>query len=97
MDERIHLTSNKKDELLTVLDHPEIPLHNNLAERGLRSIVAKRKISSGTRSKAGTAAWENYMTILETCKKQGVNFFEYIMDILSGKRTMPRLADLILT
>jgi hypothetical protein len=95
LDERIKLTREKKKYLLTVLDHPEVPLHNNLAERGLRSIVVKRKISGGTKTSEGTTAWENYMTILETCKKLGVNFMDYIKDIFSGEHTKPRLSDLI--
>ena len=95
LDERIKLTREKKKYLLTALDHPEVPLHNNLAERGLRSIVVKRKISGGTKTSEGTTAWENYMSILETCKKLGVNFMDYIKDIFSGEHTKPRLSDLI--
>jgi hypothetical protein len=56
----------------------------------------KRKISNGTRSDDGKIAWENIMSILDTCRKLGVSFLEYIKDILSGKYNMPRLAELIL-
>jgi hypothetical protein len=31
----------------------------------------------------------------DTCRKLGVSFFEYIMDIFSGRYAMPRLAYLI--
>ena len=34
----------KKSDLLLVLDHPEIPLHNNLSENDIRQYVKKRKI-----------------------------------------------------
>ncbi len=43
----------KADQWWYLLDHPEIPPDNNLAERALRLAVTKRKISSGSRSKHG--------------------------------------------
>ena len=95
LDKRIALTKEKKEELLLVLRFPEIPLHNNPAELALREPVVKRKISNGTRSEDGKAAWENLMSVQDTCRKQGVSFFDYIKDIFSGKRAMTRLAHLI--
>lgn len=97
MDKRISLTKEKKDELLLVLKFPKIPLHNNPAELALREGVVKRKISNGTRSDDGKAAWENMLTIMDTCRKQGLSYFEYIKDILSGKREMTKLSALIAT
>ena len=35
-----------KDELLLVLDRPEIPLHTNGSENDIRCFVTKRKISA---------------------------------------------------
>jgi hypothetical protein len=95
LDKRIALTREKKDELLLVLKFPEIPLHNNPAELALREGVVKRKISNGTRSDDGKAAWENMMSIMDTCKKHGISLFDYIKDIFSGKREMTRLSALI--
>ena len=45
LDHRIKLTGRKKEDLLCVLEHPEIPLDNNYAEQELRESVIKRKIS----------------------------------------------------
>ncbi len=95
LDKRIALTKDKKQELLLVLTFPEIPIHNNPAELALREIVIKRKISSGTRSEDGKIAWENMMSILDTCRKQGINFFNYILDIFSKKSSTTKLAALI--
>ena len=97
LDKRIALTKEKKDELLLVLKFPKIPLHNNPAELALREGVVKRKISNGTRSDDGKAAWENMLTIMDTCRKQSLSYFEYIKDILSGKREMTKLSALIAT
>lgn len=95
LDKRIALTRKKKSKLLLVLDFPEIPLHNNPAEIAIREMVIKRKISYGTRSEDGKIAWENMMTILDTCRKHGVSFLEYVKDIFSGRHNQPRLTDLI--
>ena len=95
LDKRIALTRGKKDALLLVLTYPEIPLHNNPAEIALRELVIKKKISYGTRSEHGRIAWENMMSILDTCRKHGVSFFDYVRDIFSDEYSMPRLSTLI--
>lgn len=97
LDERIKCTFAEKDKLLVILDHPEIPLDNNEAERALREIVVKRRVSYGTRSDDGKMAWENMMSILDTCRKNGVSLYHYVRDILSNEYSMPRLSELILT
>jgi hypothetical protein len=95
LDKRIALSKEKKEKLLLVLKFPEILLHNNPAELALREGVVKRKISNGTRSDDGKAAWENMMSIMDTCRKHGISLFDYIKDIFSGKKEMTRLSTLI--
>ena len=95
LDERIAKTRSKKDSLLKVLEHPEIPLHNNPAELGARMRVRKRDASTGTRSEAGTKACDTFMTLAATAKKLGVSFYKYIHDRVSGAYQMPSLAELI--
>jgi hypothetical protein len=80
---------------LQVLKFPEIPLHNNPAELAVREGVVKRKISNGTRSEDGKAAWENILSIMDTCRKHDVSLYDYIKDIFSGKMEMTRLSVLI--
>ena len=95
LDHRIELTGKKKNYLLLVLDYPEIPLDNNLSERGLRKVVIKRKISNGTRVKNGTKAWDVFLSVLETCEKNHVSFYEYLQDRISSAHKMPSLASTI--
>ncbi len=95
LDHRLSLTLQKKPYLLLVLDFPEVPLDNNEAERALREYVVKRKISNGTRTEAGTQAWEIFLALVDTCRKQGVNFYQYILDRISKTFEMPSLATLI--
>ena len=79
-----------------MLDYPEVPLHNNLSENGVREMVLKRKISGGVENEVGLKAWENNMSIMGTCKKLGVSFYEFMRGIFS-KNPVINLATLILT
>lgn len=95
LDERIVLTRAKKTSLLMVLQHPEIPLHNNSAELAARQRVRKRKISFGPRVADGTRAWDTFMSLAGTTKKLGVNFYRYIHDRISESKQIPQLASII--
>jgi len=95
LDQRIAKTKAKKENLLMVLAHPEIPLHNNPAELGARQRVRKRDISFGPRSSDGVASWDTFMTLVATAKKLKVSFFAYIYDRVSGANALPSLAETI--
>ena len=95
LDARIAKAQAKKDALLLVLVHPELPLHNNAAELACRARVRKRDVSNGPRTAEGAKAWDTGMTIVETAKKLGVSFYAYIHDRISGAMQLPSLADLI--
>ena len=95
LDQRLALTLDKKPELLLVLAHPELPLHNNPAELGARQRVRKRDVSFGPRSPAGAAAWDIFMTLAATTRKLGVDFAAYLRDRFTKAGQIPPLADLI--
>ena len=44
-------------ELFCFVEFPEVPSHNNAAERAVRPSVIARKISGGTRSALGSTAY----------------------------------------
>jgi hypothetical protein len=95
LDERIALTWAKKVELLVVLSHPEVPLHNNAAELGARQRVRKRDVSFGPRTVEGRKAWDTFMSLAATTKKLGVSFYTYIHDRILETNQIPPLAELI--
>ena len=95
LDDRIAKTLAKKNELLWVLELPQLPLHNNEAELGARVQARARDVSFQTRSKEGTKIKDTFMTINQTAKKLGVSFYDYIYDRVSGQYKLPSLADLI--
>ena len=95
LDERIAKTRTKKTALLRVLDHPDIPLHNNPAELGARARVRKQLVSFGPRSPAGIRAWDTFLTLAATTAKLGLSFYAYVLDRVSQTNQIPSLADLI--
>ena len=95
LDDRIAKTKAKKDALLMVLKHPEIPLHNNPAELEGRRRVRKRDVSFGPRTEEGKKAWDTFMSLAATAKKLKVSFYQYIHDRVTQTNTIPQLADLI--
>ncbi len=95
LDARIALTRAKKHELLRVLDHPELPLHNNPAELAARQVVRKQDVSFGTRTAQGTRAWDTFLSLAATTKKLGLSFYHYIHDRLLDKHDIPPLAEVI--
>lgn len=97
LDKRIEKTKLKKDSLLLVLSHPNLPLHNNASELGARVQARRRDISFQTKNDNGTKAKDTFMTIIETSRKLGVNAFDYIHDRICKKFEMPSLASLIKT
>jgi regulator of replication initiation timing len=95
LDARIAKSKAKKEELLTVLNHPEIPLHNNRSENGARVQKRREDVSLQTKTKAGTEAKDTMMTIIETAKKHSISSYKYIYDRISKFFKMPSLAKLI--
>jgi hypothetical protein len=95
LDDRIAKTRAKRQELLQVLAHPAVPLHNNPAELGARRRVRKRDVSFGPRTEAGTRAWDTFMTLVATTQKLGLSFYAYVRDRLTAAHQVPALDQLI--
>jgi len=95
LDDRIAKTAAKKDELLTVLSVPEVPLHNNDSELGARVSARRRDVSLHSRNERGVRAMDIFTTLVQTSKKLGISAFAYLRDRLSGALEMPSLAQSI--
>ena len=67
-----------KDELLRVLERPEIPLNTNASENDIRVCVTKRKVSGGTVSENGRIARDLMLGAAKTCAKLKISFFHYL-------------------
>ena len=95
LDERIAKTKANKSELLLVLKHPELPLHNNNSELGARAEKRKQDVSLHTITEEGTKSKDTFLTIAQTARKLGVSFYKYIYDRVSKNFNMPSLASII--
>jgi hypothetical protein len=95
LDQRIAKTRAKKTSLLRVLQHPELPLHNNASELAVRQRVRKRDVSFGPRSPLGVKAWDTFATLADTARKLGISFHAYIQDRISQSHQIPPLASLV--
>jgi hypothetical protein len=84
-----------KAELLKCLYNPIAPLHNNLAEQAIRDLVIKRKISGGTRSDIGREARDTFSSIIDTCRKNAISFWEFLEDRIKKRFKIPKLADIV--
>jgi hypothetical protein len=96
LDDRITKTKSKREELLTVLSEPSVPLHNNASELGARVSARRRDVSLHSRSEHGVRAMDIFTTVVQTSKKLGLSAYAYLRDRLSGTRTLPSLAQSVL-
>jgi transposase len=77
---------NDWDAMGTVLDHPELPLTNNTAERALRHWVIARLLSQGTRTPQGTRAFGLLASVIDTCRLRQVNPWPYLAEVMAKRR-----------
>lgn len=95
LNQALKRLARNKQELLLVLERPDIPLHNNLSERDIREYVIKRKISGSTRSENGRRCRDTFTSLKKTCKKQGIAFWDFLLDRLRREHRLPYLPDLL--
>ena len=86
-----------KPELLRVLDHPAIPLHTNGSENDIRCQVIRRRISGSTRSDNGRDCRDAFLSLMKTCPKLGVSFWDFLGTRLGAAvaQAVPSLPELV--
>jgi len=77
---------NDWDAIWTVLEHPELPLTNNIAERALRHWVISRKISYGTRTRQGSRAFTLLASVIDTCRQRSILPWPYLAEVIAARR-----------
>jgi len=70
-------------ELFVFVAVPEVPAHNNLAERSVRPLVIARKISGGTRSPHGSQTRMALFSLFGSWAAQGLNPFFHCLAVLT--------------
>ena len=63
-----------------------LPPTNNEAERALRIAVIARRLSFGTRTEEGSAAYAATLSVIETCRRRRSDPWSYIADTIARAR-----------
>jgi len=79
---------NYRDDVLRFLANPLVPFTNNQAERDLRMMKCKQKISGGFRTAKGAECFARIRGFISTARKQGLNIFEAIQQAVCGCATI---------
>jgi hypothetical protein len=78
LEEIIKKVKRQQPRILTFVEHPDVPFHNNYAEYLIRIGVLKRKISGGSVSAEGAESYAILLSIYVTCKLRGISFPKYL-------------------
>jgi hypothetical protein len=85
-----------RPSFLKILSRPDIPLHTNGSENDIRTVVTRRKISGGTQSDEGRTALDAMLSVMKTCKKLDISFWDYLGDRLGIQGlAIPPLAEFL--
>lgn len=80
--------------LFTFLHRPDIvDATNNVAERAMRPAVIARKTWGGNRTEAGAEAQKILMSVLATCRQQGQDSFQRLVELL--RSPLPTILDIV--
>lgn len=74
---------NHKDAVLRFLTTADVPFTNNQAEQDVRMMKLRQKISGGFRTARGAEEFCVTRGFLSTCRKQGINLFQAIFQMIS--------------
>ncbi|HAP04046.1 MAG TPA: IS66 family transposase [Lachnospiraceae bacterium] len=86
----LNYAENQEYYLRTFLDHPEVPLDNNDAERSIKKFCVGKHNWHIIDSKNGAASSAFYYSIAETAKANGLKPYEYMRYLISELIKYPR-------
>jgi hypothetical protein len=81
-----------RTELTAFLHQRDLDATNNAAERAIRPAVVARKISGGSRSKAGADSWAKLASLLRTASQRGTDVMGTIKSLLTSAWAVGRPA-----
>jgi len=82
---------NYRDACLAFLFDLAVPFTNNEAERDLRMVKVKAKISGCFRTDAGADTFCRLRSYVVTCRKQGMRLLDCLRSVFAGEILLPAL------
>jgi len=77
--------SKYKEDVLRFLREEKVPFTNNQAERDIRMMKCKQKISGSFRTMEGGQNFALIRSVISTARKQGMNILETLTQLLNGE------------
>lgn len=92
--EAVTYMQNEMSDIWNIFTSPNYQLDNNAIERVNRCISLMRHNSLSFGSHAGANRAVIYYSLACSCRQRGINFFEYISDIMNRSATLPPTASI---
>jgi len=77
---------NDWDAVVAFVFDPRLPPTNNEAERALRHAVIARRICFGTRTNEGSRFYAAGLSVIETCRRRGIDIWGYSRGLIAAAR-----------
>ena len=81
-----------QDDVLRFATDFTVPFDNNLAERDIRMVKLRQKVSGCLRSTTGAEYFVSIRSVMSTARKQAVNEFDVLLNAFTGNSWIPARA-----
>ena len=80
---------SRQEEVLEFLHQKDVPFDNNLAERDVRMVKVKQKVSGTFRCADGAKHFARTRGAISTFKKQGLDVLASLLGVIDGSNPLP--------